>query len=156
MKRSIRERVSAAGCELPAPNMPAGNFVATVSVGSMLFVAGQGPRLDGRVIYPGQVGRDLTIEQGYEAARLCGLNLLSHLALACDDDLDRLKHVVRIAGVVNSEATFVDHGKVLNGVSDLFFAVLGEKGKHVRMATGAVSLPLNFSVEVEAIFDLAS
>lgn len=155
MYQSIRDRISALSLELPEPNLPAGNFVATVRVGNLLFVAGQGPRAEGRVVYPGQVGRDLTVEQGYEAARLCGLNLLSHLIDACDDDFSRLIRVVRIAGVVNSDATFVDHGKVLNGVSDLLAAVLGEKGKHVRMATGAVSLPLNFSVEVEAIFELA-
>lgn len=155
MGTTIADKVASLGLTLPAPSMPAGNFVPTVQVGRTLHIAGQGPRIDGKVIHAGKVGVDLSVEQGRVAAELCALNLLAHLCAACDGELSRVARAVRLCGVVNSLPDFLDHGKVLNGASDLLYAVLGEKGLHVRMATGAVSLPLNFAVEIEASFELA-
>ena len=154
MRATILDRVSALGLSLPKPSMPAGNFVPTVLVDRTLYVAGQGPRIDGKVIYEGKVGSDLSLEQGRAAAELCALNLLAHLSAACGGEIQGVERALRVCGVVNSLPDFVDHGKVLNGASDLLFAVLGQKGLHVRMATGAVSLPMNFAVEVEATFQL--
>jgi enamine deaminase RidA (YjgF/YER057c/UK114 family) len=151
---SISARVTALGLSLPPPSMPAGNFSPWRISRGGLYIGGQGPRLDGQVMYAGRVGVDLTIEQGQAAAQLCAINVLGHLVAATGDRLSAVAGMVRLAGVINCGPDFVDHGKVLNGASDLLRQVLGDKGDHVRIATGAVSLPMNFAVEIEASFEL--
>lgn len=150
----ISTRLRELGLQLPAVNPPRGSYVPAVLAGDLLFIAGQAPRLDGVLRFSGRVGQDLTIEQGREAARLCALNVLGHLAQACHDKLDRVAGAVRLAGVVNCAEDFASHSQVLDGASDLIAAVLGERGRHVRIATGASSLPTQMAVEVEAIFQL--
>src|SRR5687768_15607687 len=104
MGATIADKVAALGLTLPKPSMPAGNFVPTVIVNRTLHVAGQGPRIDGKVIYEGKVGTDLSVEQGRAAAELCALNLLAHLSVACEGQLSRVGRAVRLCGVVNSLA----------------------------------------------------
>ncbi|OZI42556.1 hypothetical protein CEK29_12475 [Bordetella genomosp. 5] len=147
-------RLRALGLDLPGINPPRGSYVPSVRVGDLLFIAGQAPRLDGVLQFEGRVGRDLDVEAGQRAARLCGLNVLAHLAQACDDDLERVAGFVRVAGVVNCAEDFKAHAQVLDGASNLFADVLGERGRHVRIATGASSLPSGMAVEVEAIVQL--
>ncbi|MDL2210197.1 RidA family protein [Desulfovibrio sp. OttesenSCG-928-O18] len=142
------------GIILPTPSTPTASYVPYVITGSLVFISGQGPRHDGKLQYTGKVGKDVTLEEGQQAARICMLNVLSHLNAACGNDLDKVKRAVRIAGLVNCASDFTQHPQVINGASDLLLEIFGERGKHARIATGANSLPANMSVEVEAIFEI--
>ncbi|WP_395475242.1 RidA family protein [Saccharopolyspora spinosa] len=148
-------RLAALGIELPTVSVPRGNYVPVAHTGAYLFVSGQGPRWNGELRYAGRVGTDLSVADGQEAAKLCALNIVSHLANACAGDLSRIARVVRVAGVVQSGPDFAEHATVLNGASDLFVEIFGERGKHARIATGASSLPSRMAVEVEAIFEIS-
>ena len=154
MSSSIDKRLADLGVTLPAPGSPAGNYVPFVTVGDLVFMAGQVAREAGKMKYTGKVGRDLSIEQGHAAARLCAVNLLSQLKAACGGDLDRVERCVRLGGFVNSPPDFLDHPKVVNGASDFIVEVFGERGQHARTAVGVAALPLDSAVEVEAIFQL--
>jgi len=147
-------RLAALGLELPAPSVPRGSYVPYVLSGPYLAVAGQGPRLDGRLRYAGQVGIALDLEQARLAARLCALNLLAQVHAACGGRLDRGLRGVRLAGGGNAPVGFTEHAKVLDGASDLLHAVFGKRGLHARIATGASSLPSDMAVEVEALFEI--
>ena len=143
------------GIVLPEPSVPGGNFVPYVVSGSLVFIAGQAPRRDGKLEYLGKVGKDLSVEEGQKAARLCMLNILCHLKTACGGNLDRVARAVRLAGLVNCGPDFTEHPKVTNGASDLLVELFGEKGKHARISTGASSLPSNMAVEIEAVFEIS-
>lgn len=141
------------GITLRTPSAPVANYVNAVQSGNLLFLAGKGPKkADGQNI-TGRLGEDLTIEAGYEAAREAGINQLSVLKAALGN-LNRVKRIVKVRGMVNSTADFYDQPKVVNGYSDLMVAVFGEKGKHARAAVGQVSLPGNIAVEVEMIVEI--
>lgn len=155
MSSEVEKRLAQLGIALPAPGSPAGNYVPFVRAGDLVFMAGQVARADGRIAFAGKVGRDLTVEQGQAAARLCALNLLAQLKVACDGDLDRIARCVRLGGFVNCGPDFLEHPKVVNGASDLMVEVFGERGRHARTAVGAASLPLDSAVEVEAVFQLS-
>jgi enamine deaminase RidA (YjgF/YER057c/UK114 family) len=150
----IDKRLSEIGITLPPPGAPAGNYVPFVIVGDLVFMSGQVTREAGKMKYTGKVGRDLTIEQGQAAARLCAVNLLAQLKAACGGDLDRVERCVRLSGFVNCTPDFLEQPKVVNGASDLMVEVFGERGQHARTAIGSVALPLDSAVEVEAIFQL--
>src|SRR5687768_4584584 len=152
MASSIEKKLADLGITLPPPGAPGGNYVPFVVVGNLAFMAGQVAREAGRMKYTGKIGRDLTIEQGQQAARLCTVNLLAQLKEACGGDLDRVERCVRLGGFVNSPPDFFDHPKVVNGASDLMVAVMGERGQHARTAVGVSALPLDSAVEIEAIF----
>lgn len=154
MSSNIDKRLADLGITLPAPGSPAGNYIPYVIAGDLVFISGQIPREAGKMKYSGQVGRDLSVEQGHAAARLCAVNLLSQLKAACGGDLDRVERCVRLGGFVSSPPDFFDHPQVVNGASDLMVEVFGERGPHARAAVGAAALPLNAAVEVEAIFQL--
>lgn len=154
MSSSIEKRLSEIGITLPAPGSPAGNYVPFVIVGELAFMSGQVAREAGKMKYTGKVGRDLTVEQGQAAARLCAVNLLAQLKAACGGDLDRVERCVRLSGFVNCTPEFMEQPKVVNGASDLMVGVFGERGQHARTAVGAPALPLDSAVEVEAIFQL--
>lgn len=143
------------GIELPDPNSPSANYVPFTIAQNLVFIAGQGPRLQGTLRHTGKVGRDITIEQGYGAARLCMLNVLAHLQVACGGNLDRVVRAVRVAGLVNCGPEFTQHPAVINGGSDLLVEIFGDKGKHARIATGACSLPFGMAVEIEAVFEIS-
>ena len=155
MSTTIDARLKQLGIVLPVAPMPAANYVPYVLVGNMLFVAGQvSQNKNGFVV--GKLGLNFSLEEGYEAAKLCGIALISQLKSACDDDLNRVKRVIRLGGFVNSTSEFTDHPKVINGASDLMVAVFGDAGKHSRAAVGSSSLPFGVAVEIDGIFELAS
>ncbi|MEJ5142692.1 RidA family protein [Gluconobacter albidus] len=142
------------GVILPPVSVPRGNYTPILSCDSFLFVSGQGPRWGDDLRYKGVVGRDFSVEEGQQAARLCGLNILAHVWNFLEGDLSRIRRLVRVAGVVRCLEDFEHQAKVLNGASDLFGEVLGNAGCHVRIATGTSSLPSGMAVEVEAMFKI--
>ena len=139
---------------LPEAKAPVGSYVATKITGKLLYVSGQiSINADGELI-KGKVGKDLTTEDAYEAAKRCGLSIVAQVKKACDDDLTKVKSCIKLTGFVNSTDEFIDQPKVLNGASDLIASVFGEAGMHTRAAVSTNSLPLGVSVEVDAIFEL--
>ena len=150
----IEERLKELGLELPPAPKPVGNYVPGVLVGSLLFMSGVGPRrADGGAI-TGKLGAGLSIEQGYDAARAVGLNMLANVR-AVLGDLDRIERVVKVLGMVNCAPDFNDMPKVINGFSDLFVALLGEeRGRGARSAVGMVALPGQIAVEVEMVLQV--
>ncbi len=152
MSGAIEARLRELGVALPKAAAPAANYVPWTRAGDLVFVAGQIPILDGAVAFTGRVGEGLTVEDGYQAARLCALNLIAHLRTACDGDLDRVRQVVRLGGFVSCVPDFTEHPKVVNGASDLMVDVFGDIGRHARAAVGAPSLPLGAAVEVDGVF----
>jgi enamine deaminase RidA (YjgF/YER057c/UK114 family) len=154
MPSKIDALLAQRGITLPAPGAPAGSYVPFVTVGNLVFMSGQVARESGQMKYVGKVGRDLTVEQGQAAARLCATNLLAQLKVACSGDLDRIERCVRLSGFVNCGPDFLEQPKVVNGASELMLEVFGDRGQHARTAVGVSSLPLDSAVEVEAIFEL--
>lgn len=154
MPGKIETRLAELGIELPRAAAPAANYVPWVRSGNLVFVSGQVTVWNGEIRFKGRLGETLGLEEGYQAARLCGLNLIAQARAACEGDLDRVRRVVRLTGFVASTPAFTDHPKVVNGASDLMAEVFGEAGRHARAAVGAVSLPLGVAVEVEGIFEL--
>jgi enamine deaminase RidA (YjgF/YER057c/UK114 family) len=147
------KRLKEQGIELFAPSKPLANYVKAVRVGNLLYLSGHGPgKADGTNI-TGKVGTDLTIEQGYAAAKQAGISILSTLKGELGD-LNKVKRIVKVLGMVNCTDTFTDQPKVINGFSDLMVAVFGEEGKHARSAVGMNSLPNNISVEIEIIVEV--
>ncbi|MEM7122952.1 MAG: RidA family protein [Pseudomonadota bacterium] len=155
MTGQIDARLKELGIELPEAAAPAANYVPYVVSGNHVFVAGQITLLNGELKYQGKVGQDFSVDEGYQAARLCALNILAQVKAACGGDLDKVKRCVRLGGFVNANGDFHDHPKVINGASDLMVEVLGDAGRHARAAVGAPALPLNVAVEVDAIFEIA-
>ena len=149
----IENRLKEIGIELPSPVKPVANYVTTVQTGNLVFTSGHGPVNVSGDLQTGQLGADMTVEEGYQSARLVGLGLISTLKDALGD-LDRIKRVVKVVGFVNSTPTFLDHPKVINGVSDLLVEVFGDKGRHARSAVGMVQLPGGIPVEVEVIVEV--
>ncbi|HIB87490.1 TPA: RidA family protein [Candidatus Poribacteria bacterium] len=149
----IENRLEEIGIELPPPVKPVANYVTTVQTGNLVFTSGHGPVNMSGELEKGQLGTDMTIEEGYQSARLVGLGLISTLKDTLGD-LDRIKRVIKVVGFVNSTPDFLDHPKVVNGVSDLFVEVFGDKGKHARSAVGMVQLPGGIPVEVEVIVEI--
>ena len=141
------------GIELYDPPPPVANYVKAVTTGNLVFLAGHGPRnADGSLI-TGKVGKDLTIEEGKAAARSAGIALLSSLKKEIGD-LNRVKRIVKVLGMVNSTDDFTQHPEVINGFSDLMVEIFGEKAKHARAAVGMNSLPRNIAVEIEMIVEI--
>lgn len=139
--------------ELPPVSKPIANYVHVVRSGNLLFLAGKGPSNTKGVFTTGKVGKDLTLEEGKAAARLTAINQLAVLKAELGD-LKKIKRIVKVLGMVNCEADFKDHPKVINGFSDLMVEIFGEKGKHARSAVGMCSLPLNMAVEIELIVEI--
>lgn len=154
MAGKIDARLSELGIELPEAAPSVANYVPYVVSGNLVFVSGQVTIFNGEFLHQGKVGAELSVEQGQEAARLCGLNIISQLKAACDGDLDRVKRIVRLGGFVNSTAEFTDQPKVINGASDLMVEVFGDAGRHARAAVSAAALPVNVSVEIDAIAEI--
>lgn len=148
-------RLAALKIELPNPAAPAANYVPTVIAGNLLFVAGQITIFNGELRYLGKLGAGVDVETGKQAARLCGLNIISQARNALGGSLDRVKRCVKVGGFVNCTPDFIEHPQVVNGASDLMVEIFGDAGKHARFAVGAVSLPRGVSVEVDAIFEIA-
>jgi len=155
MSGKIDARLKELGIELPQATAPVANYVPYTVSGKLVVVSGQITLLAGKAQYIGKLGRDISIEDGQQAARLCALNILAHLRHACDGDLDRVKRVLRLGGFVNCTADFTEMPQVVNGASNLMVQVFGDAGRHARAAVGVASLPLGVAVEVEAMFELA-
>ncbi|PHR56755.1 MAG: hypothetical protein COA47_12550 [Robiginitomaculum sp.] len=146
-------RIKQLGIELPKPATPIANYVPFVRTGNLLTISGQtafGP--DG--IVTGILGKDMDIDGGKAAARVCGINLLAQVAAALDGDLNRVKRVIRLGGFVQTQAGFTDIPNVMNGASDLMVEVFGDIGRHARFAVGCSSLPLGTAVEVDGTFEV--
>jgi enamine deaminase RidA (YjgF/YER057c/UK114 family) len=155
MTGTIDARLAEKEIILPSASVPAANYVPAVRTGNLLFISGQIPIQDGKVSHTGKVGDEHSIEDGYAAARLCGLNIIAQAKLALGD-LDKVVRVVKLVGFVNAIPTFADSPKVINGASDLMVEVFGgDKGSHARSAVAVASLPLSVSVEVEAILEVS-
>ena len=149
----VEDRLKEMGIELPAPRAPAGNYVSAVRTGNLVFLAGVGPRKPDGELVIGKVGRDLTVEQGYEAARWCAVSLLTNLRAEIGD-LDNVVRMVKLLGMVNSDPDFTQPPAVMNGCSDLLVEVLGERGRHARCAVGMATLPNGMAVEVESVVEV--
>jgi enamine deaminase RidA (YjgF/YER057c/UK114 family) len=139
---------------LPVMGKPVANYVKYVRSGNLVFLAGHGPKNEKDQDITGKLGRDLNIEQGYAAAKACGIQMLSTLKDACGGDLKKVKRIVKVLGMVNCTPEFTEQPKVMNGFSDLMVAVFGDKGKHARSAVGMLSLPNNIAVEIEMVVEL--
>ena len=151
---SFNENIKSLKIVLPDAKAPVGSYVATKIVGNLLFISGQiSINKDGNLI-KGKIGKDLTTEEGYEAARRCGLSIISQVKNACDNDLSKIKSCIKLTGFVNSTDNFTEQPKVINGASDIIALIFGEAGMHTRAAVSTNSLPLGVSVEVDAIFEL--
>ena len=155
MAGKIETRLAELGIELPEAAAPVANYVPYVVSGNLVFVSGQITLLNGEFKYVGSLGRDFSIDEGYQAARLCGLNLIAQVREACGGDLDRVKRVVKLSGFVACTPDFSDPPKVVNGASDLMVEVFADAGRHARAAVGVASLPAGVAAEVEGIFEIA-
>ena len=146
-------RLQALDIELPEASSPVANYVNAVRTGELLFLAGKGPKKADGTYITGKVGADLTVEQGYEAARLTAVNQLAVLKAELGD-LRRVRRIVKVTGMVNAAPDFTQHPEVVNGFSDLMVEVFGERGKHARAAVGMGSLPRNIAVEIEMVVEV--
>ena len=152
MADTVEARLKSLGIELPKPAPPAANYIPFTTSGRQIFVAGQVPVQDGKLVYQGKVGATYDVEQGKAAARLCAINVLAQVNAAAGG-LERVR-CLRVGGFVNCTPDFLHQPQVLNGASDLFVAVLGERGRHARTAVGTNVLPLDVPVEVDAVFEI--
>lgn len=150
--QDAEKRLKELNIVLPTIGKPLANYVHVVRAGKLLFLAGKGPAKADGIYITGKVGKDLTIEQGREAARLTAINQLAVLKAELKD-LNKIKRIVKVLGMVNCDGDFKEHPKVINGFSDLMVEIFGEKGKHARSAVGMCSLPNNMAVEIELIVE---
>lgn len=155
MTNTITQKLLELGFEVSKPVVPIANYVQAKVLNCAIYVSGQLPMKDGEVIYKGKVGEELTIDEGKKASELCMLNVLNQLVLALDDDISKIKSCIKLEIFVNAKEGFEKHPEIANGASDLLVKVLGERGRHTRVAIGVSSLPLNSAVEVTAIFETA-
>ncbi|OQM73200.1 RidA family protein [Manganibacter manganicus] len=153
MGGTIEKRLGDLGITLPVAAAPAANYVPFVRSGNLLFPSGQLPIKDGKLAFTGLLGRDLDTTKGQEAAKWCAVNVLAQ-AKAALGDLEKIRRLVKINIYVASTPDFIEQHLVGNGASDLFATVLGERGKHARVAVGMAALPLNSAVEVEAVLEV--
>ena len=140
--------------KLPEAKAPVGSYVASKIIEKLLFISGQISISESGELIKGKVGKDLTTDEGYDAAQRCGLSIIAQVKKACDDDLSRIKSCVKLTGFVNSTEDFIEQPKVINGASDLITSIFGDNGMHTRAAVSTNSLPLGVAVEVDAIFEL--
>jgi enamine deaminase RidA (YjgF/YER057c/UK114 family) len=152
----VEKKLTELGLSLPPPPTPVANYVPAVRSGNLLFVSGHGPAFvkDGKIEYiRGKLGRDLTVEQGYEAAKQVMLNILQSIT-GVIGDLDKVRRVVKVLGMVNCTEDFPDQPKVINRASDLLVALYGERGRHARSAVGMQQLPFGIAVEIEMVVEV--
>lgn len=154
MTDTIENRLERLGISLPEAAAPAANYLPYAQSGTLLLTSGQLPLVDGKLLSSGQIGDKLSVADGQAAARACAINVLSQ-AKAALGDLNKIKRIIKITVFVSSAANFIEQHLVANGASDILVDILGESGKHARSAVGVASLPLNASVEVEAIIEVA-
>lgn len=151
---SVDAKLQTLGITLPTPAAPVANYVGFVKSGNVVFISGQLPLENGKLQYVGKVGSEISADDAKKAARLCAINILAQLKVACEGNLDRAVRCIKLGIFVNGDANFKDHPAVANGASDLMVEALGDAGKHARAAVGSGSLPFGVSVEVDAIFEI--
>ena len=151
---TINDRIKELDIILPQAKPPVGSYVATKITGNLLFISGQISIDENGKLIKGKVGKDLSVDDGYNAAKRCGLSIVSQAKEACDGDLSKIKSCIKLTGFVNSTDDFTDQPKVINGASDLISSIFDKAGMHTRAAISTNSLPLGVSVEVDAIFEL--
>lgn len=152
-KMNVYQKLEELGIELPSTPKPAGLYVPAQRLGNVIYTSGQDCRIDGKLIYEGKVGIDITIEEGYDAARLTMLNCLAVLEKEIGD-LNKIKQFVKLLCFVNSDGNFTEQPSVMNGASQILLDVFGDKGKHARTALSAYSLPFNIPLEIELIVEI--
>jgi len=150
----ISENLKKLNIELPVPPDPVGAYVATKKIGNLLFVSGQLPISNEGKIMKGKIGKNLTLEDGQKASKLCVINILAQVKKALSGDLTKVKNCIKITGYVNSTDDFVDQPKVINPASETLSIIFGDNGKHTRAAISSNSLPLGVPVEIDAIFEI--
>ena len=151
---SIEELLKQNNIKLPDPKDPVGSYVASRVIGKFLFISGQISIDEKGNLIKGKIGKDLDTNQGYEAAKRCGLAIISQVKKACDNDLSKVKSCIKLTGYVNSTDNFIDQPKVINGASEIITKIFDNKGLHTRAAISSNSLPLGVAVEVDAIFEI--
>ena len=151
---NFQKKIDELKIKLPEAKPPVGSYVATKISGNLLFISGQISITESGDLIKGKVGKELSTQDGYEAAKRCGLSIVSQAKVACKGDLSKIKSCVKLTGFVNSTEDFTEQPKVINGASDLIAAIFGDVGMHTRAAVSTNSLPLGVSVEVDAIFEL--
>ena len=151
---SFEKKIEELKLELPEARDPVGSYVASKIINKMLFISGQISISSNGDLIKGKIGKELTTEAGYEAAKRCGLSIISQVKKACNEDLSKIRSCVKLTGFVNSTDDFTEQPKVINGASDLIVSIFGDAGMHTRAAVSTSSLPLGVSVEVDAIFEL--
>ncbi len=151
---SFEEKIKELKLTLPEAKAPVGSYIATKKVNNLLFISGQISISSNGELIKGKVGKDLTTDEGYNAAKNCGLSIVAQVKKACEGDLSKVKSCVKLTGFVNSTDDFIEQPKVINGASDLIASIFGDSGMHTRAAVSTNSLPLGVSVEVDAIFEL--
>jgi len=149
----IEEKIKSLNITLPTPPKPAGSYIPVVRTGNLAYVSGQIPIKDGKVQYQGKVPTNISIEDAQKAANLCIINVLAQLRAELGT-LDKISRIVRVSGFVNSSPDFTDQPKIINAASNLLFEIFGQKGQHSRIAIGVASLPLNSSIEIDAIVEI--
>jgi enamine deaminase RidA (YjgF/YER057c/UK114 family) len=151
---NFEKKIQELKIQLPEAKPPVGSYVATKIVGNLLFISGQISIAENGELIKGKIGKDLSTEQGYDAAKRCGLSIIAQAKVACYGDLSKIKSCIKLTGFVNSTEDFTEQPKVINGASDLIATIFGDAGMHTRAAVSTNSLPLGVSVEVDAIFEL--
>jgi enamine deaminase RidA (YjgF/YER057c/UK114 family) len=151
---NFEEKINELKIKLPEAKAPVGSYVATKISGKLLFISGQISIDENGELIKGKVGKDLDTDEAYQAAKRCGLSIVSQVKKACGGDLSKIKSCIKLTGFVNSTDDFIEQPKVINGASDLVASIFGDAGMHTRAAVSTNSLPLGVSVEVDAIFEL--
>ena len=151
---TIDKKIEELKIVLPEAKAPVGSYVASKIVGKLLFISGQISINENGELIKGKIGQELTTDDGYNAAKRCGLSIISQVRNACNGDLSKVKSCVKLTGFVNSTDDFIEQPKVINGASDIIASIFGDAGMHTRAAVSTNSLPLGVSVEVDAIFEL--
>ena len=149
----IEEKLKSLKITLPNPPTPAGSYIPAIKTGNLLFISGQIPMENGKVLFTGKV-TDENLEIAQKSAEMCAMNLLAQMKRELGS-LDKVTRIVRLSGFVNSDAEFYQHPKVINAASDLFFEIFGDKGKHSRIAVGVACLPLNSMTEIDAVIEFS-
>tara|TARA_B100000700_G_scaffold256923_1_gene290406 strand:- start:101 stop:562 length:462 start_codon:yes stop_codon:yes gene_type:complete len=151
---NLEKKIKELKIKLPEPKDPVGSYVAYKFIGKLLYISGQISTDDKGKLIIGKLGKDLNVAQGYEAAKRCGLALISQARKACNNDLSKIKSCIKLTGYVNSLDNFTDQPKVINGASEIISNIFGEEGLHTRAAISSNSLPLGVAVEVDAVFEI--
>ncbi len=155
MSGTVANRLKELNIVLPPPFAPVATYDAFVQTGNLVYISGMGPTWDKDIRFQGTVGAEVDVTMAQEAARLTALNLVAHLETACGGDLDRVRRCVKLFGLVNSAPGFAEQHLVVNGASDVLAEIFGDAGPHARAAVAASALPLDITVELDAVFEIS-